>query len=395
MRVGHGTAALPVADGTPMAGYAARTGASTGVLEPLQVDCVMLGGLPLIVAEVLEVDDALAAAVRERIPGAWVCATHTHAGPEPAALRARIAEAAAEAHAAAIEADVEARYHSGWLEGVGSPRNGGGDARVRVDVLSFAAPDGRLAGVLAVVPVHPTVLPATSTLIGGDLAGAIRAATRRQSGAPWVVVATGAAGDISTRRTRRAQTAEECRRLGEEAARQITALLRAPAGASWDAGVAAPALRRLALPARRCDPEALTAVRVALEARNARTPSRTLEVALQGVDLAASREAAGEVALALSAARLGPLSLFGVGGEPFHSLRETLPEPAVLLGYANGHAGYLPDAAAYGGSCRQGIPRNAGGPGAGYEVLASPFRADAAATVAAALNDLLPEPTEA
>jgi hypothetical protein len=394
MRVGHGTAVLPVPDGTPMAGYAARTGASTGVLEPLQVDCVTLGGLPLVVAEVLEIDDALAAAVRERIPRAWVCATHTHAGPEPAAVRGRIAEAAAEAHAALTEDDVDAHYHSGWLHGIGSRRNGGGDARVRVDAISFTATGGRLAGVLAVVPVHPTVLPATSTSIGGDLAGAIRVALREELGsgpagvasdslrAPWVVVATGAAGDISTRRTRRAQTVQECRRLGEEAARQISALLRAAAGASWGAGVATPTLRRLALPARRSEPDVLAAVRVALEARYARAPSRTIETALQGVDVASARSSAGEVPLVISAARLGPVSRFGVGGEPFHSLRGALPEPALLLGYTNGHAGYLPDAAAY------RAPDE-------YEVLASPFRADAAATVLAALNDLLPEPTEA
>jgi hypothetical protein len=376
MKVGHGVAALPVPDGTPMAGYAARTGVSSGVLEPLQVDCVTLGGLPLIVAEVLEIDDALAAAVRERVPGAWVCATHTHAGPEPAVLRERIADAAAEAHAAVVAEECEAHYHSGWLEGIGSPRNGGGDARVRVDAISFSAADGRLAGVLAVVPVHPTVLPASSTLISGDLAGAIREALRRESGASWVVVATGAAGDISTRRTRRAQTAEECRRLGKEAARQISSLLRAPAGASWNAGVAAPALRRLALPARPRDPDELAELRSALERRLVRAPSRTLETALQGVDVALARASAAEVPLVLSAARFGPVSLLGIGGEPFHSLRGRLRDPAVLLGYANGHAGYLPDAAADDATA--------------YEVLASPFRPGAAATVVAALNDLAP-----
>ena len=352
------------------------------MLEPLQVDCVTLAGLPLVVAEVLEIDEPLAAAVRERVPGAWVCATHTHAGPEPAVLREQIAAAAAAAYAAVGEQDLLAHYRSGWLDGIGSPRNdGGGAARVRVDVLSWTAEDGRLAGVLAIVPVHPTVLPATSTLIGGDLTGAIRSALRDELGGPWVVVATGAAGDISTRRTRHAQTAQECRRLGEEAARQLAALLAGPADVSWYAGEATPARRRLSLPARDTDPGELDALRAVLAERFARSPDRTLETALQGVDIAASRGSPDAVALVLSAARLGPLALFGVGGEPFHSLREALPGPAVLLGYANGHAGYLPDAAAY--------------DTAGYEVLASPLRADAAASAVAALIDLLPEPTEA
>jgi hypothetical protein len=363
-----------------MAGYAARDGVSAGVLEPLQVDCVVLGGLPLVVAEVLEIDEATAAAVRERVPGAWVCATHTHSGPEPSLLRDGIAAAAGRAYAALREQELTAHHRTGRLVGIGSPRNGGGAADVRVDVLSWTDRDGRLAGALAVVPIHPTVLPATSMLIGGDLTGAIRTALRRRLGGAWVVVATGAAGDISTRRTRRAQTAAECRRLGEEAARQLAALLRESAGCSWETAVAAPTLRRLSLPARRDDPEHLEAVRGALAARHARAPDRTLETALQGVELAASRTPASELTLVLSAARLGPLALFGVGGEPFHSLHDALPEPALLLGYANGHAGYLPDAAAYETD--------------GYEALASRVGAGAAETAAAALTDLLPDPME-
>jgi hypothetical protein len=52
----------------------------------------------------------------------------------------------------------------------------------------------------------------------------------------------------------------------------------------------------------------------------------------------------------------------------------------VVLGYANGHAGYLPDAAAYATT--------------DYEVLSSPLAQDAAATAVAALIDLIPDPTE-
>jgi neutral ceramidase len=364
-----------------MAGYAARAGASSGVLQPLEVHCVVLAGLPLVVAEVLEIDESLAAAVRERVPGAWVSATHTHAGPASSAVRDEVVAAAADAFAAVREEELTAHYRPGWLEGIGSARNGGGPARVRADVLSWTDEHGRLAGVLAVVPIHPTVLPATSTMIDGDLAGAVRTALRRLVAPAWVVIATGAAGDISTRLTRRAQTPQECRRLGEEAARQLAELLRGPAEVSWTVAAAAQAQRRLSLPARCDDPRELETLRADLQARHARTPDRTLETALQGVEIATSRTIPGEVTLVLAAARLGPLALFGVGGEPFHSLSDALPHPAVVLGYANGHAGYLPDAAAY--------------DQARYEVLASPLRAGAAAIVAAALIDLLPEPTEA
>ena len=62
-------------------------------------------------------------------------------------------------------------------------------------------------------------------------------------------------------------------------------------------------------------------------------------------------------------------------------MRARCAGPSVLLGYVNGHAGYLPDAPAY--------------DTAGYEALASPFRRDAGATALAALIDLLLDTTEA
>jgi neutral ceramidase len=398
VRIGYGSAPLPVPDGTPMGGYAARDGASSGVLDHLNVDCISFGGFLLVVADVLCVNEDLAATVRRALAAdVWMCATHTHSGPDvgcvpgggptPAPWRARIGAAAVEAAGAAAgaEHDLAGRLHSGVLRGIGS-RRGADDveALVSVDVVSFVDRGGRLRGVLAVVPVHPTVLPASSLAISGDLAGAIRAALRRELGGPWVVVATGAAGDISTRRTRREQTPAECRRLGDEAARQIAALMRAAPIPLWEIGEAAYAgvRRRTLLPARPDDRAGLGALRARLEQQHARAAdaaaARTLETTLQGVAVAAARPRGRTVPLTLSAARLGRLALHGIAAEPFHSLGEELRArsagPSVLLGYANGHAGYLTDAAAHAT--------------AGYEALSSPFRRDAGATAVAALIDL-------
>lgn len=423
MKVGHGSAPLPVADGTAMGGYADRPGPSSGVLDELQVDCLSIGGaagrLVLVVAEVVCVNDDLAAGVRRRVhegldepvADVWVCATHTHSGPDvgcvagggptPLAWRRRIGDAAVEAARAAVasESECAGRLHAGELRGVGSQRGrDGAEPRVSVDVVSCIDADGRLAGVVAVVPVHPTVLPAGSTLVSGDLAAATRRALARRcsaNGSPWVVVATGAAGDISTRRTRRAQTSEECRRLGEEAAEQIAALMRAEPASLWEPGSGACSSHRwpVAMPVRRQDPTDLTALRRTLEerraaelTRGATASARTLETALQGVGVAHANQdwaGRGAIDLSLSAARLGRLCLFGIGAEPFHSIRDDVrgrcADPAVVIGYANGHVGYLPDEDAYSE--------------AGYEVLSSPFGPDAAATTVASLIDLLPDPT--
>jgi neutral ceramidase len=397
-----------------MGGYAKREGASSGVLDPLEVHCVLLGRFALVVADVLCVNEDLAAAARQQVrrelgsvEDVWVCATHTHSGPElgcapgggvtPPSWRRAISDAAAAAAraAAARQRDSAGRFHTGELCDVGSRRGDDvGDARVSVDVVSCVDRDGRLFGVLAVVPVHPTVLPASSTAISGDLASAIRTSLRAALGSPWVVVATGAAGEISTRRTRRAQTADECRRLGAEAAEQIAALMRFAPTPIWECGTTAPAAarHRLALPAR-CEGggDQVVALRAALEDEHARelrrgatAAARTIETTLQGLDVAQARRPARAVQLPLSAARLGRLALLGIGAEPFHSLGEALRArcagPSVVLGYANGHAGYLPDTAAYAKT--------------GYEALSSPFRRDAAATAVAALIDLLPDHPE-
>jgi uncharacterized phosphosugar-binding protein len=417
MRVGHGSALLPVADGTAMGGYVDRPGPSTGVLDELQVDCLSIGGpagrLVLVVAEVVCINEDLAAGVRRRVREAlndpdvdvWACATHTHSGPDvgcvagggptPSEWRRRLGDAAVEAARAAVASERECagRLHVGELRAVGSPRgHENAEHRVSVDVLSCVDVDGIVEGVLAVVPVHPTVLPAGSTLVSGDLTAAIRNALRPRLGSPWVVVATGAAGDISTRRTRRAQTPEECRRLGDEAAEQIARLMGTAPTSVWEADGGACSSRRdsVAMPVRRQDPTELKALRRSLQERHgvelragATATARTLETVLQGVDVAETHARWGAIDLSLSAARLGRLCLFGIGAEPFHSVRDDVrsrcADPAVVLGYANGHVGYLPDEDAYSEP--------------GYEVLSSPFGPDAAATTVASLIDLLPDPT--
>jgi hypothetical protein len=435
MRVGHGVAPLPVPDGTPLGGYADRPGPSTGTLHELEVACLTFAGsagrFALVVAEVVcanadasaAVRASVAAALAEAEPGTpvvdvWLCATHTHSGPdtgctsggaatpEPWAGALAGAAAAAARVAVADERAVGATLYRGLLRDVGSPRNAAGaEAAVIADAVAFEGPDGAPAGVLAIVPVHPTVLPADSTVVSGDLTGATRVALRRMlaggdtsAAAPWVVVATGPAGDISTRRTRVAQTPAEAERLGALAARQLDALVRDAAGmALWAPGDDVPlaaARRTLALPLRRQDPAALEALRARLRAerdaaQDGGAGARTLTTALQGVDVAeavAARAGSGHasVELELSAARLGPLALLGLGAEPYHGigaeLRAGRAGPTTLLGYANGHVGYLPDAAAYDTT--------------DYEVLSSPLARDAAATAVAALNDLVPNPME-
>ncbi|MEV4017588.1 hypothetical protein AB0J35_44580 [Nonomuraea angiospora] len=398
MRVGHGTAELPVPDGTPMGGYIDRPGPSTGLADPLSVSAVTWsdGGrrFALAIADVICVNEDLAGRAR-RAAGCelWLAASHTHAGPEtgcvpgggptPEPWLGRLTEAVRTAVRRAIDAErpCEGVAYRGELHGVGADRSRpGAPAVVPLDLI--AVRDGGLAGVLVVLPVHPTVLPAANRLVSADLVGAVRASLRRRLGEDvWVAVATGAAGDISTRHTRRGQDAAELRRLGELVADRCDELLSGPGTPLWRDGATGIswATRRLTL-----EPAATTADEAALLAGYERAAASGDPVAtrlarsrLEG--LRARTAPPARTGVDVNIARLGGLALVGLPGEPFLAVAERVAdrpgEPTVVLGYVNGYPGYLPTAAAY----RR----------AEYEVLASQVAPGSAELIAETARNLL------
>ncbi|NUO56695.1 MAG: hypothetical protein HOV78_08525, partial [Hamadaea sp.] len=245
MRVGFATQTLTVPPGTPMGGYAFREGTSTGTLDPLSVSAITwfdgVHRFALALVDAICVNADLTRAVRDvvsEVDVLWLAASHTHAGPETgcvpggtvtppdwlAILTATVADTVATARQAETEAS--GRVHSGPLHGVGAVRSHPtGDSSVPLDVVEVVAGDRR-AGVLVVLPVHPTVLPSRNLLVSADLTGAVRRALADRLGTgTWIAVATGAAGDISTRRTRQAQDAAELGRLGAIVADRCVELL--------------------------------------------------------------------------------------------------------------------------------------------------------------------------
>ncbi|GGP13885.1 hypothetical protein LDL08_20640 [Nonomuraea glycinis] len=431
MRVGHGTVMLPVPAGTPMGGYLDRPGPSTGVLDPLEVTAITWYDgrrrFALAVADVICVNEDLAARARAAVPEAgelWLAATHTHAGPEtgcvpggaptPQPWRDLIAEAtrAAVLRAVATERPASGQVRQGELREVGGDRSRpSGTPVVPLDVLVVRDPAGRTSGVLVVLPVHPTVLPAAGRLISADLVGAVRAALRARLGpGVWVVVATGAAGDISTRHTRRGTDRAELDRLGAVVAERCLELLnptdpspepdgvttrpdhslespgrtdqgREPEGVSW-----AGRRVRLGRVDGNGDPAALVA---ALRAAHAEALASGDPVAvrmarsrLDGARvLTGSAPARPTLDAAVGAARLGGVALAALPGEPFLGVRDLIrasrPEPVLVLGYVNGYPGYLPTADAYAR--------------AEYEVLAAQAAPGSAERLARTAADLLHE----
>jgi hypothetical protein len=310
----------------------------------------------LCVADLLQVDRPLADRCRAAVGAAlgtssdlvWLTATHTHAAPVPDGVAEQVEQAtvAAAGEALRVAGPAQVTLHRATLEGVGGQRTGNARrSSVPVDVLQVS--DGSVVvGVVGVLPVHPTVLGADNTHVSADLPGGVRRAVARASSA-WCLVATGAAGDVSTRGHRLEQTPAEVDRLGALAARrlldpgtaiatasdvvhgQVTTVDLAPAApdATFRVGAVKAARRALAVAEAKGDP----------------VRAREATVVLQGALLGHGETA--PVPCAVSALDLGGVRLIGLGGEPFLDLAATAAadDPAtVLVGYANGYAGYLP-----------------------------------------------------
>ncbi|GIF64044.1 hypothetical protein Ais01nite_20790 [Asanoa ishikariensis] len=392
MRVGHAAVPLEVPVGTPLGGYAGRAGPSTGTLDPLSVAAVSIesGGTRFVwaVADLPYVHEDLAADVAATMPDAvvWLSASHTHAGPEtsclpsspttPAPWRDAVTEAAARAMAEAVSSERDAllELRRTRLTGVGGQRSGARPRRtVPVDTLSFSDPSGALIGAVVVLPIHPTVLSADNLCVSADLTGATRRALADVGG--WAMVATGAAGDVSTRAHRLAQTPSECARLGGVVASTVARSLRRPARAVVPAHASIVSRQvRVPLEAKPPpgSPELIESLSARFERARGAVARRTAWTALQAAQLAAESPApAVDPACVASAVRIGPVSLVAVGAEPYLALGErldhALDHPTILIGYTNGYLGYLPVRAAY----RR----------ADYEVLRSPVVAGSAEIV--------------
>ncbi|MQA06110.1 MAG: hypothetical protein GEV07_26460 [Streptosporangiales bacterium] len=394
--VGHAAVELGVPAGTPLGGYADRTLGATGSSDPLELRVVtMTDGRRRFVwaiADLVCVNTDLAAAVRTTVPDttSWLSATHTHAGPEtgcrpggaatPAPWRDRLTDAVAAAAAAAVRAETPAALvlRHGELTDVAGQRSGPQPRQsVPFDVLEFRA-GSTTHGVLVVLPVHPTVLGADNTCTSADLPGAVRRALGERLPGTWCVVATGAAGDVSTRPHRRAQDPRELARLGDLVAGQVASLLQTPGrDVTGDGAVAAVAAEGgVPLPPR-TDPPADKALLADLDRQVDQLPAgsaarRTAYTRLQGARLAHQAVAVRGPTCAVGVLTVGELRLAAVGAEPYLELADrwrALAGPdALLVGYTGGYLGYLPTRAAYETNEYEAAVSPCG-PGAGERVI--------------------------
>lgn len=401
--------------GRPMAGYVARDGVATWVHDRLTASLLWLGGVCWVALDALSLDVGTSTRVRTAVaarldidPAAvLVCCSHTHSSsatwcrralPGPSAAGDAADDAAIDrlvrdiargaARLPATAASVTATWATVPDAGVGANRY---DPAVPHDrstgVLALRDADDAVVAVLADYACHPTVLGAANLAYSADFPASARRvlragiqATEDVETPPVILFLQGAAGDVSTRFTRRSQTFAEADRQGGMLA------------GAWLRGVlAGDPLRGEPIVLRT---ECVVPTRALPTVDQARQTLAAAEKELDGGAIARTRHEGARLLVALCEtglpARLTlPVSVVAFGDdvawahlpvEPFTCfgglIRQASPfRDTRVVGYTDGYFGYLAD--------QQAHDENR------YEALASPFDAAAGELVVAEAIALL------
>ena len=384
MKLGFAKAEITPPAGLELGGYAGYR-PNCGVHDPLFCKVILLEQegkrYALIVLDLMCADESLcekiAAAVnplgisRERL---IVSAIHSHAAPagviggvgalaqintaivpeNPAFVlyMQAVVRAAADACAeAALSAEpFVMRAGQGVMPPVGSERHTGVQAKGSLTAAEFRLKSGKKL-IFYNFPCHPTVLSAANLFVSADFAGQIE----KYLDADLTVFANGAAGDISTRFTRRESSFAECDRMGKMAADYVRDLLEPLPfekpeplrGKQTRVTLAARKVQPVEQARKQLEETTLRwqqAVEAGLDAGQIRILKSYVEGA--GVNLEFAQNMAGitEFSVPVTVFRFGGLDFTTVPGEFYSTL---LPENTAAICYANGYYRYIADENAY------------------------------------------------
>ena len=390
--IGWAKEELTIDPGTPLAGYeGGPPRIAEGVHDPLYIRAVTLeqsGRRVCVVAcDTVAVDAPFVSRIAEQVrkwgiaPADFaIAATHCHSGPaglfevdgilgglvtamagEPdrriiGNLQACILHAVEES----VQTMKPASLRAGVIEkpGIGTDRN---DPARRGDgllsLLQFET-DSDEQVIVYSIACHPTVLHADNTLVSADFPGATARALE-QGKVKMALFLNGAAGDMSTRFTRRSADFDEVERIGGLLARQVNEALNElpPSRSDFKLGSSEMdihlSLRKADSPAQ----AAATLERLKREYDDAKSRGerdrgelRQMEARCEGAYLgllySKNQPQAETLPLRLQILRIGPLQLAFFPVELFSSLSERLragDRNLVPVSYANGYFGYLPD----------------------------------------------------
>ena len=384
MRIGFSKADITPAPGIELGGYAGYRPCG-GVHDPLHCRAVVLEQegwrYGLVSLELMCVDEALYLRIAQAVQGLGiekerlvVCAIHTHAAPQGSvpgegpldrvnnscivdakaftqymlSVVAAAATACEEA-AAGLEA-FQVRAATGARPQVGSERHTGAEPGGNLTVIQCRTESGKSL-ILYQFPCHPTVLNGANLLASADFAGGVE----DRLGVDMAVFLNGAAGDISTRFTRRASSFEECGRMGNLVAEAVNGLL---SGLPYTAPEPLTGIHtHVTLQAKPVLPE--DTARKQLEEATARWQQamsdgadggtvRILKSYVEGagvnLEFAQTLRDIRRLNLPVTVFRFCGLDFATVPGELFSVLQ---PQGLSVIGYANGYYRYLCPEAAY------------------------------------------------
>lgn len=249
MKASFKTIDLSGPKGLLMSGYYDRTEGNQGIHDPVYEKLVVIESnhqyFALGSGDYLGIDSSTLQEVREAVSSKTkipfenivLCATHTHSsysGTNLNALTRRINknptldDAEYQYHqdfvqkiiAGFIDAyetleTVSVGYGTQKVDGVGKNRNHpDGYFDNTVHVVRFNRPDGSMLGCLVEFPCHPTILNHENLFISSDYVGEMRDAIETLFPDSTCIFIQGAAGEVSTRFTRRSSSFDETKRLG-------------------------------------------------------------------------------------------------------------------------------------------------------------------------------------
>ena len=384
MRIGFSKTEITPPIGMELGGYAGYRPCG-GVHDPLYCKTVVLeqedGRYCLMAFDLLCVDESLYERLAEAVAELGIarerliaCAIHSHASavgllpgegplapvnttiepgnPEFRDYMEQVVQGAAAACAQAAEGlePFRVRAAKGPLPAIGSERHTGAVPNEGLTVLEFRTESGKQL-VVYNFPCHPTVTNAANLLASADFAAGIEDAL----GAEMAVFLNGAAGDISTRFTRRESSFAECERMGRIAAEGIRKALE---GAAFQEPEPLRGCHgRVRLEARAVEtPEAAQAQlrehtarwQAAVDAGAGAAEVRILKSYVEGagvnLEFARTMEGIREFRVPVTVFRFCGMDFMTVPGELFSTLR---PEGMSVIAYANGYYRYICDTAAY------------------------------------------------
>ena len=384
MRIGFAKVNMTPPLGTELGGYAGYRPCS-GVHDALHCRAVVLeqegARYALVQLELMCVDEALSARIAQAVCGLGispehllVCAIHTHAAPQGSipgegpldrvnnscivnreAFTDYMLTVVAAAAAACREAirNLEAfrvRAARGVRPQVGSERHTGAQPGGDLTVVQCHTESGKTL-ILYNFPCHPTVLSGENLLVSADCAAGVEDLLD----ADMAVFLNGAAGDISTRFTRKESSFAECARMRDvtvEAVRELLADLpyRLPeplVGIHTHITLATKPV--LPEETARTELEETTlrwqqAIADGADASTVRILKSYVEGAGVNLEFARTLQGITQLHLPVTVFRFCGLDFVTIPGELFSTLQ---PENVSVIAYTNGYYRYVCDEKAY------------------------------------------------